>query len=137
MKELKKNEQIWCIASGRFTQVHQRAVTPYSLKLQKGAVHHRAMPHFRDSTLTRILELLGWNIFRSSSQDIIKSNHQPRTAMLATKPCPISTHLLNTPWDSDPITSLGNMFQWLRIFSMKKFLLISSLNLPWHNFLSS
>lgn len=40
---------------------------------------------------------------------------------------------LNTPRDSDATISLGNPFQCLTTLSEKKCLIISSLNLLWHN----
>ena len=40
---------------------------------------------------------------------------------------------LNTPWDDDSTTALGNPFQYLTTLPEKKFLLISNLNLPWRN----
>ncbi|KAK4831669.1 hypothetical protein QYF61_018636 [Mycteria americana] len=44
-----------------------------------------------------------------------------------------STPLLNTSRDGDSATSLGSLFQCLTTLSVKKFFLISSLNLPWCN----
>ena len=44
-----------------------------------------------------------------------------------------STRFLNTPRDGDSTTSLGSLFQCLTTLSVKKFFLISSLNLPWCN----
>ncbi|KAK4810608.1 hypothetical protein QYF61_007345 [Mycteria americana] len=35
--------------------------------------------------------------------------------------------------DGDSTTSLGSLFQCLTTLSVKKFSLISNLNLPWHN----
>ena len=49
------------------------------------------------------------------------------------KPCPEVPHLhvfLNTSRDGD---SLGSLFQCLTTLSVKKFFLISNLNLPWQN----
>ena len=44
-----------------------------------------------------------------------------------------STCLLNTSRDGDSTTSLGSLFQCWTTLSVKKFFLISSLNLPWCN----
>lgn len=44
-----------------------------------------------------------------------------------------SIHLLNTFRGGDSTTSLGSLFQCLATSSVKKFFLIPSLNLPWHN----
>ena len=44
-----------------------------------------------------------------------------------------STLSLNTYKDSDSLTSLGNLFQCLTTLLEKKLVLISNLNLPWHN----
>lgn len=44
-----------------------------------------------------------------------------------------STHLSNISRDGDSITSLDSLLQCLTTLSMKKFFLISSLNLPWSN----
>jgi len=58
---------------------------------------------------------------------IVKSNHQPITTM----PC---LHIFfNTSRDGESITSLGSLFQCFTTLSVKKFFLISNLNLPWHN----
>uniref|UniRef100_A0A8D0EQ68 Nephronectin n=1 Tax=Strix occidentalis caurina TaxID=311401 RepID=A0A8D0EQ68_STROC len=45
----------------------------------------------------------------------------------------MSTRLLNTSRDRDSTTSLGSPFQRLTTRSVKKYFLISSLNLPWRN----
>ena len=42
-----------------------------------------------------------------------------------------SKWFLNTPRDGDSTTTLGSPFQCLTTLSIKKFFLISSLNLPW------
>jgi len=63
---------------------------------------------------------------------IMKSNHQPNTTM-TTKPCPKVPRLhvfLKTSGDGDFTTSLGSLFQCLTTLSVKKFFLISNLNLP-------
>jgi len=63
---------------------------------------------------------------------IIESNRQPNTTMPA-KPCPEVPYLhvfLNTSSDGDSTTSLGSLFQYLTTLSIKKFFLISDLNLP-------
>jgi len=44
-----------------------------------------------------------------------------------------STHLLNISRDGDSATSLGSLFQCLTTLLVKKFFLITNLNLPWHN----
>uniref|UniRef100_A0A8B9M5I0 Disco interacting protein 2 homolog C n=1 Tax=Accipiter nisus TaxID=211598 RepID=A0A8B9M5I0_9AVES len=44
-----------------------------------------------------------------------------------------SIHLLNTFRDGDSTTSLGSLFQYLTTLLVKKFFLISNLNLPWCN----
>jgi len=62
---------------------------------------------------------------------IIKYNCQPNTTMAA-KSCPGVPYLhvfLNTSRDGDSTTSLGILFQFLTTLSVKKFFLISSLNL--------
>ncbi|KAK4830710.1 hypothetical protein QYF61_012970 [Mycteria americana] len=66
---------------------------------------------------------------------IMKSN---RTLTLPSPPLSLflgttSTYLLNTSRDGDSTTSLGSLFQCLITLSVKKFSLISSLNLPWRN----
>ena len=48
-------------------------------------------------------------------------------------PSTTSTWLLNASRDGDPTASLGSLFQCLITLSVKKFFLISSLNLPWRN----
>jgi len=66
---------------------------------------------------------------------IIKSNFQPNTTMPA-KPCPEVPHLpvfLNTSRDDDSTTFLGSLFQCLTTLSVKKFFLVSYLNIPWCN----
>jgi len=40
---------------------------------------------------------------------------------------------LITSRDGDSTTSLGSLFQCFTTLSVKKFFLISNLNLPWHN----
>ena len=42
-----------------------------------------------------------------------------------------SKRFLNASKDGDSTTSLGSLFQCLTILSVKKFFLISNLNLPW------
>ena len=44
-----------------------------------------------------------------------------------------STGFLNTSRDGNSTTSLSSLFQCLTTLSVKKFFLISNLNLPWHN----
>jgi len=44
-----------------------------------------------------------------------------------------SKWFLNTSRDGDSTTSLGSLFQCLTTLSVKKFFLISNLNLPWHS----
>lgn len=44
-----------------------------------------------------------------------------------------SMHLLNTSKDGGLTTSFGSLFQGFAILSMKKFFVISNLNLPWWN----
>ncbi|KAK4820995.1 hypothetical protein QYF61_009461 [Mycteria americana] len=44
-----------------------------------------------------------------------------------------STRPVNSSRDGDSTTSLGSLFQCLITLSVKKFLIISNLNLPWHN----
>ncbi|KAK4824542.1 LOW QUALITY PROTEIN: hypothetical protein QYF61_016146, partial [Mycteria americana] len=44
-----------------------------------------------------------------------------------------STRFLNSFRDGDSTTSLGSLFQCLTTLSVKKFFLISNLNLAWHN----
>ena len=44
-----------------------------------------------------------------------------------------SKWFLNTSRDGDSTTSLGSLFQCLTTFCVKKFFLISNLNLPWLN----
>jgi len=44
-----------------------------------------------------------------------------------------STRFLNTSRNSDSITFLGSPFQCLITLLLKKFVLISNLNLPWYN----
>ena len=44
-----------------------------------------------------------------------------------------STRFLNTSRDGDSTTALGSLFQCLTTLSVKKFFLISNLNLPWCN----
>ncbi|KAK4824165.1 hypothetical protein QYF61_011292, partial [Mycteria americana] len=44
-----------------------------------------------------------------------------------------SIRLLNNSRDGDVTASLGSLFQCLTTLSVKKFFLISNLNLPWHN----
>ena len=46
---------------------------------------------------------------------------------------PTSTRLLDTSRDGDSTTSLGSLFQCSTTLSAKKFFIISSLKLPWHN----
>ena len=41
--------------------------------------------------------------------------------------------VLNTSGDGDSTTSVGSLFHCLTTLSVKKFFLISNLNLPWHN----
>jgi len=63
---------------------------------------------------------------------IIKSNCQPNSTMPA-KPRPEVPHLhifFNTSRDGDSTNSLGSPFCCLTTLSVKKFFLISSLNLP-------
>ena len=43
----------------------------------------------------------------------------------------ISTHFFNISRDGDSTTSLDSLFQCLTTLSVKKFFLISNLNLPW------
>ena len=43
----------------------------------------------------------------------------------------MSTHLLNTSRDGDSATFLGSLFQCLTTLPVKKFFLISNLNLTW------
>jgi len=71
--------------------------------------------------------------FRLEKKLKIESNCELNTAKFTTKPCPMSTHLLNTSGDGDSTTSLGSLFQCLTTFSVKMFFLISNLNLPWCN----
>jgi len=47
--------------------------------------------------------------------------------------CTMSTYLLITSRDGDSTTALDRLFQCLTTLLVKKFLLISNLNLPWHN----
>ena len=63
---------------------------------------------------------------------IMKSNHQPNTTM-PTKPCPKVSRLTwfsNTSRDGDSTPALSSLFQCLTTLSVKKFFLISNLNLP-------
>jgi len=73
----------------------------------------------------------GWK----KTSKIFKYNHPPNTAMSA-KPYPKVPHLhvfFNTSRDHDSTTSLASLFQCLNTLPIKKFFLISNLNLPWHN----
>lgn len=64
----------------------------------------------------------------------IKPNHLPNPARSTTTPCPrTSMCFLNSSRDSDFVTSLGNLFQYLIILSVNKFFLVSNLDLPWCN----
>ena len=77
--------------------------------------------------LCRIVESLRLE----KTSKIIKSNHQPNTTM-PTKPCPEVPYLnvfFNTSRDGDATTSLGSLFQCFTSLSVKKFFLISNLNL--------
>jgi len=73
-----------------------------------------------------------WNHRLEKTSKIIKSNYPPTNTMPA-KPYPEAPHLhvfLNTSRDGDSTTSLGSLFQCLTTLSVKKFFLISNLNLP-------
>ena len=66
------------------------------------------------------------------SSKIIKFKRQPSTTMSA-KPYPRVPYLhffFNTSRDGDSTTSLGSLFQCFTTLSVKKFFLISNLNLP-------
>ena len=71
--------------------------------------------------------IIGWKRpLRSSSSTVTPTppcllNHVPK--------CP-SRHFLNTSRDGDSTTSLGSLFQCLTTLPVKKFFLISNLNLP-------
>ena len=73
--------------------------------------------------------IIGWErLLRSSVPTICPTpscllNHISQSAT--------STHFLNTYRDGDSTASLGSLFQCLTTLSVKKFFLISSLNLPW------
>jgi len=71
----------------------------------------------------RIIEL-----FRlEKTSKIIKSNRHPNTTM----PAKLYLHFfLKTSRDGDSTTSLGSLFQCLSTLQVKKFFLISNLNLP-------
>jgi len=62
----------------------------------------------------------------------MKSNRQPNTTVPAKLFPEVSyPHIfLNTSKDGDSVTSLGSLFQRLTTLSVKKFFLISNLNLP-------
>lgn len=63
----------------------------------------------------------------------IKSNHQPGLRSPITKPCPLAPHLLNASRDGDSTDTLGSPPQCPTTLSIKKFFLMSILNLPWRN----
>lgn len=74
---------------------------------------------------------LGWKIpLRSSSPTIHLAYWVPLLNFIPW--CHIHTSLKYLQ-EEDSITSLSNLFQCLTIFSVKKFLLIASLNLLWYN----
>ena len=83
------------------------------------------------AVIRRIIESLRLE----KTSKIITSHHQPITTMPA-KPLPEVPHpqvFLNTSRDGDFTTSPGSPFQCLATLSVKKFFLISNLNLPWRN----
>ena len=63
----------------------------------------------------------------------IKSNHRPGSWSPITKPCPLAPHLLNASRDGDSTDTLGSPPQCPTTPSIKKFFLMSILNLPWCN----
>jgi len=70
-----------------------------------------------------------------NTSEIIKSNSQLNTTMPAkSRPQVPRLHsFFNTSRDGDSSTALGSLVQCLTALSVKKFFLISNLNLPWHN----
>ena len=106
--------------------------------LQSKVVYHLASHYYTaGEILLRKMKLMLFYIIIESlrleeTSKIIKSNRQPNTTM-PTKPCPevpVSTRFLNISRDGDSTTSLGSLFQCLTILSVKKFFLVSNLNLP-------
>lgn len=67
---------------------------------------------------------------------INNSNHQVHLLSPITKPHPLescTSHQLNVSRDKDSTTSLNSLSQWLAALSVRKFFLMSNLNLPWCN----
>jgi len=80
----------------------------------------------------KFISMESWNHSLEKTSKIMKSNHPPNTTM-PTKPyseSATSTCFLNTSGDGDSATSLDSLFQCLTTPSVKKFFLISNLNLP-------
>lgn len=68
---------------------------------------------------------------------INNSNHQVHLLSPIPKPHPLescTSHQLNVSRDKDSTTSLNSLSQWLAALSVRKFFLMSNLNLPWCKF---
>ena len=78
----------------------------------------------------RIIESwVGKDLWNHQVQPSTQHHHSYKTISRSTT----STHFLNTSRDGDSTTFLGSLFQCLTTLSVKKFFLISNLNLPWCN----
>ena len=100
--------------------------TPASLKTQGWSLSNAFLTQCRSIESFRL----------EKTAKTIESIHQHITARSTTKSCPRARHLHifeKTSRDGDSTTFLGSLFRCSTTLLVKKFFLISDLNLPWHN----